>query len=160
MPDQVRHDDESGLALRHPRLAAAKLECVAAADPGFGEGARSRIGHVKRNALVYVDDLAVDLGAIVGAEAALVGIDCADKAGLDRPLRAQLGQSHATRGAALRRIATFLDDGGIFGELARQAPVGRRLAIARTLAQSRPGRSEERRVGKECVRTVRTRWSP
>src|SRR3546814_8265172 len=73
--------------------------------------------------------ISVDLGAIVGAEAALVGIDCADKAGLDRPLRAQLGQSHATRGAALRRIATFLDDGGIFGELARQAPVGRRLAI-------------------------------
>src|SRR3546814_15032530 len=108
MPDQVRHDDESGLALRHPRLAAAKLECVAAADPGFGEGARSRIGHVKRNALVYVDDLAVDLGAIVGAAAALVGIDCADKAGMARPLQAPLGQRYATRSQTTPPTATLL----------------------------------------------------
>src|SRR3546814_18340639 len=28
------------------------------------------------------------------------------------------------------------------------------------LAQAVPGRSEERRVGKECVSTCRSRWSP
>src|SRR3546814_18427387 len=28
------------------------------------------------------------------------------------------------------------------------------------VAKNRPGRSEERRVGKECVSTCRSRWSP
>src|SRR3546814_9253961 len=31
---------------------------------------------------------------------------------------------------------------------------------AETGQLARPGRSEERRVGKECVRTCRSRWSP
>src|SRR3546814_11140694 len=33
------------------------------------------------------------------------------------------------------------------------------LAIGRAL-MARPSRSEERRVGKECVSTFRSRWSP
>src|SRR3546814_17646719 len=96
MPDQVRHDDESGLALRHPRLPAAQLECVPAADPGFGECARSPIGFVKRTALAYVVDLADDIGATVRADAAMVGIDCAVKHNLDRALRAPPVPRHPT----------------------------------------------------------------
>src|SRR3546814_13891543 len=34
------------------------------------------------------------------------------------------------------------------------------VADASPLARSPKRRSEERRVGKDCVRTVRTRWSP
>src|SRR3546814_12539712 len=36
----------------------------------------------------------------------------------------------------------------------------RALAAARDSADGKPARSEERRVGKECVRTCRSRWSP
>src|SRR3546814_14349094 len=49
-----------------------------------------------------------------------------------------------TREAAVERVAEPLDD--IAGEREEQ-PFGRK-------------RSEERRVGKECVSTCRSRWSP
>src|SRR3546814_7522598 len=35
-----------------------------------------------------------------------------------------------------------------------------RTGLSPTLSQHRPERSEERRVGKECVSTCRSRWSP
>src|SRR3546814_18583097 len=34
------------------------------------------------------------------------------------------------------------------------------LAISRELIEAHGGRSDERRVGKECVSTCRSRWSP
>src|SRR3546814_11882255 len=34
------------------------------------------------------------------------------------------------------------------------------VVLDQVLRQHRGGRSEERRVGKECVRTCRSRWSP
>src|SRR3546814_16108191 len=40
------------------------------------------------------------------------------------------------------------------------AVVGRRWAALGSLISELRGRSEERRVGKECVRTCRSRWSP
>src|SRR3546814_5932596 len=40
-----------------------------------------------------------------------------------------------------------------------QAPVAQAL-LARCSIFRRQGRSEERRVGKECVSTCRSRWSP
>src|SRR3546814_14153321 len=36
----------------------------------------------------------------------------------------------------------------------------RRLRLAKTMTQGELARSEERRVGKECVSTCRSRWSP
>src|SRR3546814_5300692 len=41
------------------------------------------------------------------------------------------------------------------GRVRRHVP-----ALARDRAGERPARSEERRVGKECVSTCRSRWSP
>src|SRR3546814_11957452 len=40
----------------------------------------------------------------------------------------------------------------------RRGELGRQVAVAR--ASRRRERSEERRVGKECVSTCRSRWSP
>src|SRR3546814_4183790 len=42
----------------------------------------------------------------------------------------------------------------------RAPPRAGREAIARPRLWLAPGRSEERRVGKECVSTCRSRWSP
>src|SRR3546814_6000107 len=38
--------------------------------------------------------------------------------------------------------------------------VGREMIARANAGDARPGRSEERRVGKECVSTCRSRWSP
>src|SRR3546814_5943712 len=43
---------------------------------------------------------------------------------------------------------------------AGMAPLAVRLASARAMSRHAPIRSEERRVGKECVSTCRSRWSP
>src|SRR3546814_13102485 len=49
-------------------------------------------------------------------------------------------------------------------ELGQRAPVARGLDVAVALEPTGPElldlRSEERRVGKECVSTCRSRWSP
>src|SRR3546814_18595122 len=39
-------------------------------------------------------------------------------------------------------------------------PVGLAAVLVASLMGAREGRSEERRVGKECGRTCRSRWSP
>src|SRR3546814_14039905 len=39
-------------------------------------------------------------------------------------------------------------------------PMNRREALRESLLDEQEGRSEERRVGKECVSTFRSRWSP
>ena len=49
--------------------------------------------------------------------------------------------------------------------LARQAPIDRKLKAVDSVAlirqiKAEKSRSEERRVGKECVSTCRSRWSP
>src|SRR3546814_7685848 len=54
----------------------------------------------------------------------------------------------------LRRRYAQRDAQRVAGEL---VDIGRRGAIA---VARRIGRSEERRVGKECVSTCRSRWSP
>src|SRR3546814_14969406 len=43
-------------------------------------------------------------------------------------------------------IMAYLNEGDFFGEMG--------------LFEDQPSRSEERRVGKECVSTCRSRWSP
>src|SRR3546814_3906863 len=49
-------------------------------------------------------------------------------------------------------------------ELLQAGHIGRHVAVGRADDTGRPGhdmvRSEERRVGKECVSTCRSRWSP
>src|SRR3546814_20867882 len=52
---------------------------------------------------------------------------------------------------AVRRVRELLDLEGIFAGISTGAILHAALAQART---------EERRVGKECVRTCRPRWSP
>src|SRR3546814_20628133 len=44
--------------------------------------------------------------------------------------------------------------------LARRPVAGRRLAVFGLLSDKDPDRSAERRVGKECVSTCRSWWSP
>src|SRR3546814_6671232 len=56
--------------------------------------------------------------------------------------QATRGEGTANLGALLAEEVSFHSDGG-----------GKRPAVARI-------RSEERRVGKECVSTCRSRWSP
>src|SRR3546814_3688244 len=52
-----------------------------------------------------------------------------------------------------------LRDHGQQVEVVRQGLLDERLRLAFAPAEV-PGRSEERRVGKECVSTCRSRWSP
>src|SRR3546814_18240301 len=62
---------------------------------------------------------------------------------------------HMTRGSGWR----FLDTGR---RLERGIFIARTVSAATTAMGSNPdsARSEERRVGKECVSTCRSRWSP
>src|SRR3546814_17094259 len=66
-------------------------------------------------------------------------------------LVSQLGLGYAV--AQRYHLAGDLEAGDVGGTL------GRRVA-ALALQAVRPVRSEERRVGKECVSTCRSRWSP
>src|SRR3546814_13286564 len=85
--------------------------------------------------------------------------------------------ARSLRGVGLRRLTTLLADqrllACIFDRLAHAADVGhvfvmlesarqRHVGLQRTGLEQRPHllRSEERRVGKECVSTCRSRWSP
>src|SRR3546814_12920050 len=90
----------------------------------------------------------------------------------DLPVRFQVREARATGGQITERgvwsfehsicrdarLPRSLDDGK--GEVALR-PAG---TVAVDLARAVPAgviiRSEERRVGKECVRTCRSRWSP
>src|SRR3546814_7294135 len=54
------------------------------------------------------------------------------------------GASMAEAGATTRRSAASIDD----------------AEVAKFAAMAQAWRSEERRVGKECVSTCRSRWSP
>src|SRR3546814_11029514 len=47
-----------------------------------------------------------------------------------------------------------------FASLTPEAVFRRKLPTASSIPFSPPNRSEERRVGKECVSTCRSRWSP
>src|SRR3546814_14208526 len=55
----------------------------------------------------------------------------------------------------------FRGDPGVFGRLVEDHDKHRALlAMIEETAGKSPERSEERRVGKECVSTCRSRWSP
>src|SRR3546814_18426662 len=77
-------------------------------------------------------------------------------------------QAELTRRDSLVRyaygITAALLAGGAAATLALQQPVGAQAPQnqpgAISAATPRPGRSEERRVGKECVSTCRSRWMP
>src|SRR3546814_12189345 len=65
------------------------------------------------------------------------------------------GEGHATDKAVILGLAGFLPDGiepELIDSLVDQVRAHHRLRVA--------DRSEERRVGKECVSTCRSRWSP
>src|SRR3546814_13241276 len=64
--------------------------------------------------------------------------------------------SHRLRGDAQR--CGGLPAGCV--QLLRQARSARRLPWKQSRPRPHPVRSEERRVGKECVSTCRSRWSP
>src|SRR3546814_13669324 len=52
-------------------------------------------------------------------------------------------------------------DRGTIGMTLEPAPAGQRVAYLRKVGSfAMAGRSEERRVGKECVSTCSSRWSP
>src|SRR3546814_12137383 len=71
----------------------------------------------------------------------------------------ELGQRAATPGKRLMGIRVVARDGG---RLTADAVVARNLIreLELFLPLTMISRSEERRVGKECVSTCRSRWSP
>src|SRR3546814_11199410 len=63
--------------------------------------------------------------------------------------------------AVLRHDARLLGDGSDQGvQFALRAQAQRHRILGRAVGDVPVGRSEERRVGKECVSTCRSRWSP
>src|SRR3546814_17032929 len=103
-------------------------------------------------------------------------LDAEDEHVLGQPtLAARLVRGDAQRVALLaqQRVAAVARAVGLDAELVREVhdPAARRIELAdrvqaldeRALAldaRQRRRRSEERRVGKECVSTCRSRWSP
>src|SRR3546814_16837592 len=79
-----------------------------------------------------------------------LGLPAAAQVFVDRAALARLNGGGELDGA---------DDAGLFDQVANSLLTGQRFgggaAVGRKL-----GRSEERRVGKECVSTCRSRWSP
>src|SRR3546814_21168761 len=103
--------------------------------------------------------------SITGTEAIRVGASRSTTA-----RTASFGRAEITAPVRSRRIAPIVIAAvPIFGSVAGRAyhdsPLGRNVQPA-ALALGRGGglvhgdRSEERRVGKECVSTCRSRWSP
>src|SRR3546814_1141757 len=69
------------------------------------------------------------------------------------------GRARADRRQAAAREGLHPLHGGRQGE-ARSPGRGGRLNARLSAGRVKEGRSEERRVGKECVSTCRSRWSP
>src|SRR3546814_8359553 len=63
-------------------------------------------------------------------------------------------------GLARRRDRRWPGTGGQRGAAVAQAPASRRKTRVMAFLDQWIWRSEERRVGKECVSTCRSRWSP
>src|SRR3546814_18811223 len=76
---------------------------------------------------------------------------------LDVPETIAVGVDFAVGGRA-----RIVDDGFILDRVCRGIDAGVRRATRHAAARQRLARirSEERRVGKECVSTCRSRWSP
>src|SRR3546814_12981896 len=74
---------------------------------------------------------------------------------LGEPLPAQAIATGVANAHAPGRLQHFERDG-----VAVLVDVGHNPQAARELASWLRGRSEERRVGNECVSTCRSRWSP
>src|SRR3546814_14574681 len=82
---------------------------------------------------------------------------------LDKTAIVQVPQGAALgKAAALLEKAGVLRDAGIFRRLSRYlgSPDPIRAGEFKIPAHASAARSEERRVGKECVSTCRSRWSP
>src|SRR3546814_11943325 len=89
----------------------------------------------------------------------LVGV--AHESAVERGILMEVTAPHLTHAlptivplsASVTPVKAFITGGGLYaGDLLRRA--------ARTSAETLAQRSEERRVGTECVRTCRSRWSP
>src|SRR3546814_9278986 len=80
----------------------------------------------------------------------------ADRAHAARPVPLGAGQSGAARRAGSHVLA-LLQPCQIAADRTDRFPHGRDADLGRSRARTR---SEERRVGKECVSTCRSRWSP
>src|SRR3546814_11879020 len=90
----------------------------------------------------------------------------------DLPVRTQRREEYLEIFAARQRavgddrylaVHAPVDDEGAPGDARRILDEGADIGVAdveRILGQHWTGRSEERRVGKECVSTCRSRWSP
>src|SRR3546814_11257075 len=74
--------------------------------------------------------------------------------------RAPRGPRERSSPAALLPQADVLESEGGAASPAPPFPVGRTTARSSVLGLVDQLRSEERRVGKECVSTCRSRWSP
>ena len=91
-------------------------------------------------------------------ERRLVGVcpDCLNTLGDDgEPVRTPIYAAHSARYAVCPECGAWLDLKRVRLEYLRRAGL---MHITRT--QSDAARSEERRVGKECLRLCRSRWSP
>src|SRR3546814_12917145 len=102
------------------------------------------------------DDLVVDVGDVAGIYEAVLAIAMAQQAGEDvednrRAGIADMGPAIDRRAADVHRHA--LRVGGL------ERPLLARHRVVKA-DRGHSARSEERRVGKECVSTFRSRWSP
>src|SRR3546814_19985036 len=91
---------------------------------------------------------------VTGVQTCALPISCAENGG---GAGAAIGLDHVAVDRDLPLTKRFkIDDGA---QRAADQPLAF-LRPARLLALGRLARSEERRVGKECVSTCRSRWSP
>src|SRR3546814_17965061 len=87
--------------------------------------------------------------------------------------RSRLGESSAEIGQVIKVITSIAQQTNLLAlnatiEAARAGDAGKGFAVvanevkelAKETAKATEDRSEERRVGKECVSTCRSRWSP
>src|SRR3546814_12542371 len=78
-----------------------------------------------------------------------------------RPHRLRLGPDEAIAAIAFELApAAAVDQPIILPALADQCPDGQQVSHGPFRRGYGPSRSEERRVGKECVSTCNSRWSP
>src|SRR3546814_13631882 len=109
----------------------------------------------------------LDDGVLVSGQLRAADIDSAAQAGFkmivnnrpdgeepDQPASAELGERAEAQGIAYRHIPV---SGGKYDDASIRA-MGE--ALDATEGKALIFRSEERRVGKECVSTCRSRWSP
>src|SRR3546814_13226166 len=85
---------------------------------------------------------------------------CPEGAPLIPPTRGGFNEILANTPLLLERLATLTERMNQVLSEENQEQIAGILRNTNTLSQSLARRSEERRVGKECVSTCRSRWSP